>query len=749
MVDTGPSSGQTLGGNIEKNTAKQKAFNKELEVTLQKANGILKAFGMPQMGAGGGAGGGSLTTSGTFTNGGIGGAIGSTIGRVASTALGVAAGAAQALPGVQEVLGTQLLTSQARFSGVANPIASATAAMRGGQATSPTDYLQAIQLGNQGGLTGALPGYGGVLNGVSQVSNLTGSGTSAMRAAVGLNSAQSVNTLRMFGIQARGANGAARPPQEVFKEIYNFASSQVGHKLTPQELAIGLQPGNGFANFLDAAAGGNSDLRNALQLAAQQYAQGGDLTRASTNKTGATTAAQSAQSNLFAAQLGTQAAAAPAMSQGFIEGANLLIKFNQSMQDTLANSKLANDAVKQLAKAETIAADQIGQAAISVMSVLLASGIGGALLGKTGSSLGKSGGVVGIGKVGILGIGASLAGGAIAHGAIQGSTRSKLGSAIQYGAMGATIGSIIPGIGTGVGALVGGLLGVAGGLGLGAKTSGPAVSSPNLLAGNVAVAIALTQQGVPYSWGGGNNNGPTTGMGRGANTAGFDCSSFVKFVMSKLGVVLPRTSQEQQKCGTQIDPQNAQPGDLLFWGNPAHHVAIYAGNGIMIEAPHTGDVVKRTGVDLKTVTSCSRVIDGATGTASLNNLLNVAGGYDNSTSASSMAAQVSVSALRGNTAQDAMSGGVVSSSGLGLGESTSIYSGASTGHSSSQRYMFINPKTGILETSNNAGGTVINYGGVTVDVKVPQGTQLTAKDVAKAVKDELKSLNISAKVATK
>jgi hypothetical protein len=571
-----------------------------------------------------------------------------------------------------------------------------------------------------------------------------------MKAAAGLNSAQSVNTLRMFGIQARGANGAARPANEVFKDIYNFASSQVGHKLTPQELAIGLQPGNGMANFLDAAAGGNSDLRNALQLAAQQFAQGGNLRRASTNQPGITTAAQGAQSNVYAAKLETEAAAAPAMSQGFIEAANLLVTFNQNMANTLKTSQLANDAVKQLAKAETLAADQIGQAALSISSVLLASGLGGTLLGRTGAALGKAGGVAGIAKAGVLGVVGNFAGGIVSSGAEHGSARSRLGSALSYGATGAALGAMFGPLG----AAIGGGLGIIGGLGFGASVTESSSSSSggaNLAAGNSVVSIALTQQGVPYSWGGGSNSGPTTGMGSGTGTVGFDCSSFVRFVMAKVGVVLPRTSQEQQKCGTEIDPQDAQPGDLLFWGRPAHHVGIYMGGGMMIEAPHTGDVVKSTGVNLKTVTSCSRVLGKATGTQSVSNIMHAAGGYKGSSNygVGNLSSQVSITELRGNTAKDAMSGGVSSSSGLGLGESTSVYSGSSTGHSSAQKYMFINPKTGTLETAQGANQTVVNYGGVTVKVEVPHGAQVTAKDVAKAVKDELKSLNISAKVATK
>lgn len=741
MVDTtgGIPSGQKLSTNIDTNISKQQKFNKELDVTLQKANAILKAFGMPTMGAGGGSGGGAgnLTTSGTFS-----GVLG-TIGKIGATIVGVGAGASQALPGVQEVLGTQLLTSQARFSGVANPIAAAQAAMRGGQATSPTDVLQAIQSGAQGGLVGALPGYGGVLNGVSQLSNLTGSASSAMRAAVGLNSAQSVNNLRMFGINVRGSNGAARPASEVFKDIYNFASAQVGKKLTPQEVAIGLQPGNGLSNFLDAAAAGNSDLRNALQLAAQQFAKGGDLTRASTNRTGATTAAQGAQSDLFAAQLGVQGAAAPSMSKGFIEASNLLVRFNKSMENTLQTSKFANDAVKQLAKAETLAADNIGKSALSILSVLGAAGIGGGLLSAGKSLLGKVGGFFAA-RAGTAAVAAGEAG--VAAEAVGGVETAGLSGPITAGAV-FLAGLLAPTVAQKV---ISGLHRGSSGNGQGASISGPSTGGANLAAGNMAVGIALTQQGVPYSWGGGSLSGPTKGMGSGSDTYGFDCSSFTRFVMAKVGVVLPRTAQEQQKTGVQVDPMQAQPGDLLFWGQPAHHVAIYMGNGLMIEAPHTGDVVKRTGVNLRSVTSCSRVLSHKTGTTGINNIMHAASGYKGTGNygLEAAASQVTVNELRGSTPKDAMSGGNASSSGLGFGDNTGAQ-GSSSSFGSHQKYMFINSKTGTLEHTSGSAQNVINYGGVTVEVKVPHGAQATAKDIAKAVKDELKSLSINNKVATK
>ncbi|MFZ2172558.1 MAG: bifunctional lytic transglycosylase/C40 family peptidase [Rhodococcus sp. (in: high G+C Gram-positive bacteria)] len=94
--------------------------------------------------------------------------------------------------------------------------------------------------------------------------------------------------------------------------------------------------------------------------------------------------------------------------------------------------------------------------------------------------------------------------------------------------------------------------------------------------------------GLPYVWGGGNINGPSGG--------GFDCSGLTSFAFyAATGITLPRTSETQWRVGTEIPLSEAKPGDLLFgnWqaGGPGH-VAIYAGNGQMLHAPTTGDVVR-------------------------------------------------------------------------------------------------------------------------------------------------------------
>lgn len=92
------------------------------------------------------------------------------------------------------------------------------------------------------------------------------------------------------------------------------------------------------------------------------------------------------------------------------------------------------------------------------------------------------------------------------------------------------------------------------------------------------VAIAKRYLGARYVWGA---SGPNT----------FDCSGFTSYVYRQVGVSLPRTSREQIHAGQRVSRGDLQPGDLVFFGSPIHHVGIYIGGGMMIHSPHTGDVV--------------------------------------------------------------------------------------------------------------------------------------------------------------
>jgi cell wall-associated NlpC family hydrolase len=98
-----------------------------------------------------------------------------------------------------------------------------------------------------------------------------------------------------------------------------------------------------------------------------------------------------------------------------------------------------------------------------------------------------------------------------------------------------------------------------------------------------AIAAARGQIGVPYVWGG-------------TSPSGFDCSGLTQWAFEKAGVDLPRTSRAQAQAGEEVDLDNMQPGDLIFFNSPVSHVGIYIGDGKMIEAPRSGKDVKISSV---------------------------------------------------------------------------------------------------------------------------------------------------------
>lgn len=116
--------------------------------------------------------------------------------------------------------------------------------------------------------------------------------------------------------------------------------------------------------------------------------------------------------------------------------------------------------------------------------------------------------------------------------------------------------------------------------------------APNTSKVETVIARAQSVIGTPYVWGGGDANGPTVGVD-GGSLKGFDCSGLVLYAFAAAGISLPHYSGYQYQRGTQIDPSQAQRGDLLFWGpGGSSHVAIYLGDGTMIEAPQSGQTVQ-------------------------------------------------------------------------------------------------------------------------------------------------------------
>lgn len=95
------------------------------------------------------------------------------------------------------------------------------------------------------------------------------------------------------------------------------------------------------------------------------------------------------------------------------------------------------------------------------------------------------------------------------------------------------------------------------------------------------ISTAEQYLGVPYLWGG---TDPDRGL---------DCSGLVQLVYRQNGVDLPRVSRDQARAGRELASlDQARPGDLVFFHSPVSHVGIYLGDGMMLDAPKTGDKVK-------------------------------------------------------------------------------------------------------------------------------------------------------------
>lgn len=144
-----------------------------------------------------------------------------------------------------------------------------------------------------------------------------------------------------------------------------------------------------------------------------------------------------------------------------------------------------------------------------------------------------------------------------------------------------------------------------------------AAKDPDLknVSGKVRTVIeaALSQRGVPYSWGGGKSTGKSTGIccspsGKsGANIKGFDCSGLTLYAYAKAGIRLPRTAAAQAGVGQRIPASLGtsalKAGDLVFYAyapgrdSTIYHVGIYVGSGQMINAARPGTVVRLDAVN--------------------------------------------------------------------------------------------------------------------------------------------------------
>ncbi|WJY68423.1 C40 family peptidase [Corynebacterium auris] len=123
--------------------------------------------------------------------------------------------------------------------------------------------------------------------------------------------------------------------------------------------------------------------------------------------------------------------------------------------------------------------------------------------------------------------------------------------------------------------------------------SAPAPAASAKTPGERIVEIARTKIGAPYVYGA---SGPDA----------FDCSGFTSWVYAQAGKAIPRTSQAQASAGTPVPLDQLQPGDIVAYYGGASHVAIYAGNGKIIDALNSGTPVGERPLHMMPVHSAVR-----------------------------------------------------------------------------------------------------------------------------------------------
>ena len=134
------------------------------------------------------------------------------------------------------------------------------------------------------------------------------------------------------------------------------------------------------------------------------------------------------------------------------------------------------------------------------------------------------------------------------------------------------------------------------------SAGGPAVAAVGnngrTPATRTAIAAALSYVGQMYAWGGGSLTGPTQGFGPDVGVVGFDCSGLTRYAYAQAGITIPRVAADQYAVLPSVS--SLEPGDLVFYATDpsdaatVHHVAMFLGDGLMIEAPESGERVHVT-----------------------------------------------------------------------------------------------------------------------------------------------------------
>lgn len=694
-------------------------------------------------GGGSNPGGGSSGTVATpnFTPLSGGGGFGSQLlGGLGNFAMSLPGVVAQALPSPATAAAYQLSTArQGFFSGMGfgNAAQQQRSMSSGGTAISAMDAVQAISALQSSGIYNT----GQIGRGVAALSNyepgLGLAGTA--QAAASFNQGRSVNLMNAIGIQVRGANGMFRDPNQIANDfvdkIYQSTPPLKGNARDAYAYLIGsLQPGNQLYAILNTYIQ-DANLRQIIidKLFAKAKGLPGTPSKEQLTEAGLYTKVTGAQSGYNTSQLGLTQATQADINRGT---AAALVTLTKATNEFAGMISKQHSLLYGIGYGSTMMGGMNG--AVGTLIGSLMGNVIGPILGKALGGIGKSiSSALGGGLKGLAGALGGLATAAFAgvsgykggqnhHWSWGNFLTSALGGAAAgsaFGPEGALIGLIGGAATYGGGYAMGTQQNKTTGLGAGASAS---ISLQNASpAATAALMTAASQLGTPYSWGGGGIAGPTRGFNQGSTTVGFDCSSFVQYVFAKQGINLPRTTYYQVKAGIGVDPMNARPGDLLFWGAPTapHHVAIYMGNGKIIQAPHTGGEVEIANVDLRGVSVARRVLGAGSG-----NNVNWSTVIGNT---SGLAASGMSSVPGYNDAAMTMaSGGVTGAFGTitsTAGWGTKLGGGGGYGDSSE-----ITPAASATYSPSNGAGTII------VNVTVPPTTDPKhVKATTKAVTDAI------------
>lgn len=486
--------------------------------------------------------------------------------------------------------------------------------------------------------------------------NPGGGFTGAANAVSSLYSPQQNFKLMGMGIGGSiGAGGVRQSPTQIAQSFMSRVFASVGGKPTLDMINQGIQPGaplymslqnfdpdtqTYIINYMRASAKvGSQKVNTALSN------PGSSASRSIRKQVGWGNSIFEHQASLtqsqsrFEQQTGAQARGSIEGTMNDLAGAtNAATKaLNNWTGDLLSSAGgVASMAKNPLGSANSMLGGYLQYSLFN--KILSKGGVGGVLGGSGGTAAG--GGLLSsaMGKIGISGgaltgagaaAGASImAGTAIQHigrhngkdnfgSALLGDTAKGAGIGAAAGLIGGPLAPLTSSVGAAIGAGVGGAIGlgqhylwgrkrtsvpdVGGGASTGGSAGGGAHASAAAGSGMAAQILAIEEhfKGTPYRYGG---SSPQTG---------FDCSGLTQWAFAQKGVQLPRTAAQQQQVGQPVAPQDLQPGDLIFYGSPAHHVGTYAGNGVMFEAPHTGDVLKFANIG--GYTNARRVLGGKNG----------------------------------------------------------------------------------------------------------------------------------------